>query len=122
VILWFTVAQVVVACATGLVAIVAGLARRPPGDVTVGGLLLVELLLIAQIVVAIGAPFVGNPPIGSALEFWVYLVSAALVPLAAIAWALVERGRWSTVVMGVAALAVAIMVWRMQVIWTTPLA
>lgn len=121
-ILWFTIAQVVVACAAGLLAIVAGLARRPPGDVTVGGLLLVELLLIGQIVTAIVAPLVGNPPTGSLLEFWVYLVSAALVPPAAILWALVERGRWSTVVMGVAALAVAVMVWRMQVIWSVQIA
>jgi len=121
-ILWFTIVQLVVACAAGLLAIVAGLARRPPGDVTVGGLLLVELLLIAQIVTAIVAPLVGNPPTGSLLEFWVYLVSAALVPPAAILWALVERGRWSTVVMGVAALAVAIMVWRMQVIWAVQIA
>jgi hypothetical protein len=121
-ILWFTIAQIVVACAAGLVAIAAGLARRPPGDVTVGGLLLVELLLLAQIVIAIVAPLVGNAPTGSLLEFWVYLVSAALVPLAGIAWAFVERGRWSTVVMGVAALAVAIMVWRMQAIWTVQIA
>lgn len=119
-IVWFTLAQVAVAGAVGLTAIVAGLAGRRPGDVTVGGMLLVELLLIAQIVVAIVAPFVGNAPIGSGLEFWTYLLSAALVPLAAVAWALVERSRWSTVVMGVAALAVAIMVWRMQVIWTAP--
>ncbi len=33
-------------------------------------------------------------------------------------WALLERSRWSTVILGVIALAVAIMLWRMQVIWT----
>jgi hypothetical protein len=122
VILWFTIVGVVVSCAAGLVAVIAGLAGRRPGDVTVGGMLLIELLLLAQIVIAIIAPIAGNPPVGSSLEFWVYLVSAALLPLAAVAWALVERSRWSTVVMGVAALAVAVMVWRMQVIWTTPAA
>lgn len=83
---------------------------------------LVEVLLIVQIVVAIIAPFAGNQPSGSLLEFWVYLVSAALLPPAGVAWALVERSRWSTVIMGVAALAVAVMVWRMQVIWTIQLA
>lgn len=117
-ILWFTIAQIVVASAAGLFALVAGLAGRRPGDATVGGLALVELLLVAQIVIAIVAPFAGNPPTGSLLEFWVYLVSAALLPPAGVAWALVERSRWSTVVMGVAALSVAIMVWRMYVIWT----
>ncbi|MGN7968460.1 hypothetical protein [Microbacterium sp. 22296] len=121
-ILWFTLAQVGIAVLAGTVAIVAGLVGRRPGDVTVGSLALIELLLIVQIVVAIISPFAGNPPSGSLLEFWTYLVSAALVPVAGAAWALIERSRWSTVVMGVAALAVAVMVWRMHVIWTVQIA
>lgn len=121
-ILWFTLVQVGIAVLAGLVAVVAGLVGRRPGDVTVGSLALIELLLIVQIAVAIIAPFAGNPPSGSLLEFWTYLVSAALVPVAGAAWALIERSRWSTVVMGVAALAVAVMVWRMHVIWTVQIA
>ena len=117
-ILWFTVVQVAAASLAGVVAIVAGLVGRRPGDVTVGGLALVEVLLIAQIVTAIVSPLAGNPPTGDLLEYWVYLVSAVLLPPAAVLWALVERSRWSTVIMGAAALAVAIMVWRMHVIWT----
>lgn len=121
-ILWFTLVQVGIAVLAGLVAITAGLVGRRPGDVTVGSLALIELLLIVQIVVALIAPFAGNPPTGSLLEFWTYLVSAALVPVAGAAWALLERSRWSTVVMGVAALAVAVMVWRMHQIWTVQIA
>ncbi|TQK19178.1 hypothetical protein FBY40_1671 [Microbacterium sp. SLBN-154] len=121
-ILWFTLIQVAVAVAAGLLGVILGLAGRRPSDLTVGAMALVEVLLIVQIVVAIVAPFAGNPPSGSLLEFWVYLVSAALLPPAGVAWALVERSRWSTVIMGVAALAVAVMVWRMQVIWTVQLA
>ncbi|MEQ6896762.1 hypothetical protein [Microbacterium sp. KR10-403] len=117
-ILWFTIVTVVVAVAAGLIGVVLGLAGRRPGDVTVGALALLELLLIAQIVIAIVAPLAGNPPSGSLLEFWVYLVSAALLPPAGVVWALLERSRWSTVIMGIAALAVAVMVWRMHVIWT----
>jgi len=121
-ILWFTIAQVAVAAAAGVVCIIAGLAGRRPSDLTVGALALVELLLVVQIVIAIVAPFAGNPPTGSALEFWVYLVSAALLPVAGVAWALLERSRWSTVIMGIAALAVAVMVWRMHAIWTVQIA
>lgn len=121
-ILWFTYVQVGVAVVAGLLCLVAGLAGRRPSDWTVGSLALVELLLLIQIVVAIIAPFAGNPPTGSLLEFWVYLVSAALLPPAAVAWALIERSRWSTVIMGVAALAIAVMVWRMNVIWTIQVA
>ena len=121
-ILWFTIVQVAVAVAAGLLCVVLGLAGRRPSDLSVGGLALLELLLIVQIVIAIIAPLAGNPPTGSLLEFWVYLVSAALIPPAAVAWALLERSRWSTVIMGIGALAVAVMVWRMQVIWTIQVA
>ena len=121
-ILWFTLAQVAVAVVAGLLCIVLGLAGRRPSDLTVGALALLELLLIAQVVIAIVAPFLGNPPTGSLLEFWVYLVSAVLLPPAAVVWALLERSRWSTVIMGITALAVAVMVWRMHVIWTVQLA
>ena len=83
---------------------------------------LILLALLAQVVVAIVAPLVGNPPTGSLLEFWVYLVSAVLLPIGAVVWALLERSRWSTVIMGVAALSIAVMVWRMQTIWTMQIA
>ncbi|MGF3055704.1 hypothetical protein [Microbacterium sp. YY-01] len=113
----FTVIQLVIAIAGGLFALIAGLAGRRPSDYTVGALALVELLLIVQVVIAIIAPMVGNTATGSLLEYWVYLVSAVLLPLAGVAWALIERSRWSTVIMGVVALSVAVMLWRMQVIW-----
>jgi hypothetical protein len=119
---WFTLVQVGVAVVVGLVCIVAGLAGRRPSDLTVGGMALILLLLVAQVVIAVVAPLAGNPPTGDPLEYWVYLVSAVLLPPASVLWALVERSRWSTVIMGVAALAVAVMVWRMQVIWTIQVA
>ena len=37
-------------------------------------------------------------------------------------WSLVERDRWSTVVLGVASLAIAVMVVRMDIIWTLQIA
>jgi hypothetical protein len=114
---WFTTVQIIVAVVVGLLAIVLGLAGRKPSDLTMGGLVLVELLLFAQLVVAILAPLAGNEPSGSALEFWVYLISAVLLPLAGGFWALIERSRWSTVIIGVLSLAVAIMLYRMTQIW-----
>lgn len=118
----FTVALVGVSTLIGLVAVALGFAGRKPNDVTVLGLALVEVLLIAQIVISIVAPAVGNEPTGNPLEFWVYLVTAAIIPPLALVWALVERTRWSTVVLGVAALAVAVMAYRMHQIWTVQLA
>jgi len=121
-ILWFTFVVLGIAVLAGLLCIVLGLSGRRPSDLTVGALALLELALIVQVVIAIVAPFAGNPPTGSLLEFWVYLVSAVLLPPAGVAWALVERSKWSTVIMGVAALAVGVMVWRMQTIWTIQIA
>ncbi|MFE6995123.1 hypothetical protein ACFVAE_04140 [Microbacterium sp. NPDC057659] len=121
-ILWFTIVQIALACASGLFCLIAGFAGRRPSDWTVGSLAVVELLLLVQVVVAIIAPFAGNPPTGDLLEFWVYLVAAVLLPLGGVAWALLERSRWSTVILGVVGLSLAIMLWRMQTIWTIQVA
>lgn len=114
---WFQYAETAVAVLAGLLCLVLGLAGRRPSDLTLAATALVELLLIVQVVVSAIAPAVGNLPTGDGLEFWVYLVSALLIPPAAVIWALVERDRWSTVVLGVACLAIAVMVYRMGQIW-----
>jgi len=114
----FTIAQVVVACAAGLLCLVIGLAGRRPNDLTLGAVVLVELLLLAQLVIALVAPGLGNRPAGSVPLFYVYLISGLLIPPLAVFWALIERTRWSTVVLGVAAFAIAVMVVRMAQIWT----
>ncbi len=115
---WFTWVQLAIAVAAGVLCLVLGLAGRVPSDLTIGALALVELLLVVQLVVAILAPAFGNEPTGSLLEFYIYLVGALLLPPAAVFWGLLEPNRWSTVVLGVAALAVAVMVYRMLQIWT----
>jgi hypothetical protein len=119
---WFTLAQVGVAVLAGLLCIIIGLVGQKPGDLTMGATALVELLLLVQLGVAIAAPFFGNSPSGSVLEFWVYLIAAVLVPPLAVFWGLIERTRWSTVILGIACLAVAVMVYRMGQIWTAQLA
>lgn len=115
---WFTWVQLAVAVAAGIVCFALGFAGRAPNDVTNGALVLVEVLLVVQLVVAIAAPAFGNEATGSLLEFYTYVVGALLLPPAAIFWGLLERSRWSTVVLGVAALAVGVMVYRMLQIWT----
>jgi hypothetical protein len=118
----YTITQVIIACGAGLICVVLGLAGRKPNDVTLGALVLVELLLVAQLVIALIAPALGNHPSGSVPEFYVYLISALLIPPLAVFWGLIERTRWSTVVLGVAAFAIAVMVFRMEQIWSVQLA
>jgi hypothetical protein len=118
----FTAVEVAVATAGGLLAVVLGLIGRRPSDLSLAGAALTELLLLAQLVIAIIAPGAGDPPTGNPVEFFAYLLSALVIPPAAVVWALTERTRWSTVVVGVACLAVAIMLVRMEIIWSVQLA
>lgn len=114
---WFVTVQVAVAVLAGLLCIVLGLAGRVPGDVPMGAVALVELLLVVQLVMAIIGPLAGNEPSGSLAEFYIYLISALILPLAGGFWALIERNRWSTVILGGVCLAIAVMVYRMGQIW-----
>ncbi|MEO7349068.1 MAG: hypothetical protein ABIW32_04315 [Terrimesophilobacter sp.] len=115
---WFTWLQLAIAVSAGLLCVGLGLAKQLPNDYSLGAVLLVELLLLAQLVVAIVAPAVGNPPSGSSLEFYTYLLSAIVLLPAAVFWGLSERTRWSTLILGVAVLSAAVMIYRMNYIWT----
>jgi len=119
---WFTYVQLGVAVGAGLLCVVLGLVGRVPSDLTMGATALVEVLLVAQLVVTIVAPAAGNEPTGSLAEFYIYLVSAVLLPVAGGFWALVERSRWSTVILGAICLAIAVMLYRMNQIWFVQLA
>jgi hypothetical protein len=119
---WYTVVEVAMAAAAGVLCLVLGLFGVKPGDLSMGSVVLVELILLGQLGIAIVAPLVGNNPTGSLLEFYIYLVVAFILPLLAGVWALVERDRWSTVVLGVTCLAIAVMVVRMNIIWTVQIA
>jgi len=114
---WFTIVQIVVAVLAALTCLVVSLTGRQPNDLTLAVVAAVELLLIAQVVVALIAPATGNTPTGNVLEFWVYLVSAVIIPPAAVFWALTDRERWSTLILSVACFAIAVMVFRMSQIW-----
>jgi hypothetical protein len=119
---WYVIIEVAVAAAAGVLCVLLGLFRIGPGDLSMGAVALVEVLLLGQLGIAIVSPLVGNSPTGSLLEFYIYLVVALLIPLLAGFWALVERDRWSTVVLGVACLAIAVMAVRMNIIWTGQIA
>lgn len=114
---WFTALQIGVAVTGGILAIAFGAVGRRPSDLTMAFAGVVALLLIVQLAVAIASPLMGNEPTGSLLEFYIYLISAIFVPIAAGFWALIDRSRWSTIILGLSQLAVAIMLYRMGQIW-----
>jgi len=114
---WLTVTQIAVAVVAGVLCLAVGAVGRKPSDLTVLPTALVEVLLVVQLVIAIVAPAVGNPPSGNLVEYYAYLLSGLVIPPLAVFWALVERTRWSTIILGASCLAIAIMVYRMDVIW-----
>ncbi len=55
----------------------------------------------------------------STLEFFGYLVVALMVSVGAIIWGLLDRkNRWSNTVLALSAFTVAVMIIRMQQLWT----
>ncbi|RFA20236.1 hypothetical protein [Subtercola boreus] len=114
---WFSYVQIAIAVLAGVFCLVVGFTGRTPNDFTLGSTALVEVLLVIQFVVALLSPAFGNTASGDVLEFYVYAVSALLLPAAAVFWALIDRTKWSTVILGVACLAIAVMVYRMNAIW-----
>jgi hypothetical protein len=115
---WAYLAQVCLALAVAFYCIFLGLINRPPSWWSVGAVALVEGFLLVQLAVTIALVASGNQAKGDTVEFFGYILTALIVPPAAVGWAIVDRSRWSTVVLGVSGLTVAIMLVRMWQIWS----
>lgn len=115
--LWLLVTQEAIASAVGSFGLLLGMAKRKPSMISIGALALVELLLLVQFVLSVVLVSGGARAKTDTVEFFSYLVVALIVPIGAGFWALVERTRWSTMVLGVAGFTVAIMLARMEQIW-----
>lgn len=116
---WFFLASLWFNVGVGVLVVGAGLVGRPPHNLMALGLAVTEFLLLAQLVLTTVLVAQGQSAARDTVEFYAYLITALLVPLGAVLWALLDRAnRWSSVVLGVAALTVAIMLVRMHQIWT----
>lgn len=115
---WAYQFQAAFAVVVGLFAVFLGIIRRPPSWWSVGLVAVIEGFLLVQLAVSIALVATGSQAKGDTVEFFGYIITALIVPPAAIAWAVLERTRWSTLVLGVAGLTVAIMLVRMWQIWT----
>jgi hypothetical protein len=106
----------VVALALAALGVASTVARRRIGSVHVAGAALLEAVLVVQAVVAVLALAGGERPPQTA-AFVGYLVGAVLIPVAGLLWARTETSRWAGTVLAVAALVVAVMVWRLVQLW-----
>lgn len=114
---WFSFVVIAIAAISAVSCLVVFFRSRPPNDFTVLPTLLVALLLLAQVVISIVAPFTGNHAAGDPLEFWMYLITALALPVGAGIWALVDRTKWANLVLAIVHVSVAVMTFRMMVIW-----
>ena len=113
----FFLVGTIVCLLSAVLCIGAALLRQPPNDITILSVAAVELFLLVHTVAAAVRQLTGEPVLGEAWEFWGYLLTALLIPVGAFWWAVLEKTRWSNLVLAAAGLTVFVMLFRMEQIW-----
>lgn len=115
---WWYQAQLWFGVAAGLLLVLMGLVGRKPSGFSLALVAGSEFGLLMQLIASITLVVLGQRAVLDTWEFFGYLIVAIMVPVGAAIWALVERSRWSTVIMGTGVLTVVVMLVRMHQIWT----
>ncbi|MDO5633672.1 MAG: hypothetical protein Q4G34_02185 [Micrococcus sp.] len=113
---WFWVGLVIGALSL-VVCVIAAIRHRFPADSSIISVAAVEAFLVVYAAVAALRQVGGEQLNGPAWEFWGYVITALIVPVIAVAWAVTDKTRWSNVVLAVVGPTVVVMVHRMQYIW-----
>ena len=110
--------------AVGAVQLFLGFIGRKPGQAEIMMSLAALAGLAVQLLVSTILAISGERAVISTLEYFGYLLVAIIVQVATGFWALAEKTKWSTVILGAASLTVAVMLVRMLQIWSgvSPLA
>ncbi|HET7326179.1 MAG TPA: hypothetical protein VFJ14_02720 [Nocardioidaceae bacterium] len=103
-----------VLAAWSLVLVILG---RTLNDPLFYGLAVLEAALLAQLVAG-SVALAGTDRDVDGVTFIGYLVTAVLIPPLAVIWSVADKSRWGTTVLVVGCLTVAILVVRMDQIWT----
>lgn len=115
---WWYQAQLGFGVLAGLVLVFMGLIGRKPSGFSLALVAGSEFGLLMQLIASITLVILGERAKVDTWEFFGYLIVALMVPVAAAIWALIDRNRWSTLVMGAGVLTVTVMLVRMQQIWS----
>jgi hypothetical protein len=99
------------------ICVVAGILKKAPNDLTILSVAAVELALLVYLAGSIVRVIAGEPIAGEAWEFWGYLGTALLLPVAAVYWSILERTRWSNFVLAAVGVTSLVMAARMNQIW-----
>lgn len=112
----FSIAVALCSLAVAAWSFVLAARNRAPAKPLLVGLAVVESLLVVQVVIAVVLLIGGERP-GSMVTFIAYLVGTLLVLPLGTVWALAERSRSATAVLGVACVTVPVLVLRMHQVW-----
>lgn len=107
-----------VSLTAGGFSLVLALLRRAPSWWSVGSAAATELALVVHLVFSIVLVSSGQSAVGDTIEYFGYIITAMLVPVGSVIWAVFERTKWSTLIIGLASFTVAVMVVRMWQIWS----
>ncbi|MFF2842987.1 hypothetical protein [Paenarthrobacter sp. NPDC057981] len=110
-------ALLIVGLVSTIMCIVAGLMKKAPNDPTIYSVLAVEVVLLVYLVGSIVRVALGEQIAGEPWEFWGYMLTALIIPLGAVYWAILERTRWSNFVLAAVGVTVLVMGARMNQIW-----
>jgi hypothetical protein len=113
----FLITGAAVCLLSAVLCIGAAVLRQPPNDITILSVAAVELFLLVYAGSAAVRQLSGEPVLGEAWEFWGYLLTALIVPVGAFWWAILERSRWSNLVLGAVGPTIFVMLYRMEQIW-----
>ena len=108
-----------VAVLVALAGLASTVAHRRIGLVHLAGAAVLEVLLVAQAVVAAVALAGGQRPPETA-TFVGYLAGVVLLPVAGVLWSRTEPSRWAGTVLAVTGLVTAVMIWRLVQLWEAP--
>src|SRR5262245_7158113 len=108
------IAALVVAVWCGITA----LRDKPTDDPHLYGIAVVEVLLLVQVAIVIVRLAQGDRP-SELATFLAYLILVPFVLPIGFVLSLIERTRWGSVILGVAALTLAVLVVRLQDLWGT---
>lgn len=107
----------VVGLLSTIICATAGILKKSPNDLTILSVAAVELSLLVYLVGSIIRVIAGEPIAGEAWEFWGYLITALMLPVAAVYWSVLERTRWSNFVLAAVGVTALVMAARMNQIW-----
>ena len=110
-------AVLIVGLLSTIICVVAGIMKKTPNDVTILSVAAVELVLLVYLVGSIIRVAMGEKIAGEPWEFWGYIITALIIPVAAVYWSILERTRWSNFVMGAVGVSALVLAARMNQIW-----